>query len=236
MKQIVVSSFSLVGLILLLNVSVAGQKSSHATPDEKCEPPIFKPNEVSVRAKITFRPEPTYTEKARVKNIKGKVTMDVVLCQSGSVTDITVIEGLPQGLTEQAIDAARRIKFEPAVKDSKQVPQMMRLEYFFNVFPGRGPKLAQPPFAGRMIEAVGISGLRTHQGNEIWGHLQTRNGQPFSDEKIQADLRMLRTVDYLDPKAIGVRVEEWMNGGVRVMFEVKERDTAGAPPTQSPRP
>jgi hypothetical protein len=38
------------------------------------------------------------------------------------------------GLTEQAIKAARRIKFIPATKDGQPVSTYIQLEYNFNLF------------------------------------------------------------------------------------------------------
>jgi TonB family protein len=49
------------------------------------------------------------------------------------VTNIAVYRELPDGLTEEAIAAARRIKFTPAAKDGHQVSQLVFLEYHFNL-------------------------------------------------------------------------------------------------------
>ena len=40
---------------------------------------------------------------------------------------------LPYGLTEAAIDAGKRIKFQPAVKDGKPVSYWMELVYNFRL-------------------------------------------------------------------------------------------------------
>ena len=50
---------------------------------------------------------------------------------SGEVTNIQVLVGLPYGMTERAIDAARGIKFVPATKDGTPVSMWMQLEYIF---------------------------------------------------------------------------------------------------------
>jgi hypothetical protein len=38
------------------------------------------------------------------------------------------------GLTERSIEAAKKIKFIPASKDGKFVPQAITLEYNFNLY------------------------------------------------------------------------------------------------------
>jgi hypothetical protein len=45
-----------------------------------------------------------------------------------------VVQGLPDGLTERAIEAARKIKFVPASKEGKYVSMWMQLEYNFNLY------------------------------------------------------------------------------------------------------
>jgi len=50
------------------------------------------------------------------------------------VTNIQALRGLPNGLTEKAIAAARQIRFEPAMKDGHKVAMYMHLEYNFNLY------------------------------------------------------------------------------------------------------
>jgi len=94
----------------------------------------FKINEVTARAVITSKPEPGFTEEARTLNITGTVRLRAVLSASGEVTNISVVKGLPAGLTEKAITAARQIKFRPATKDGHTVSQYVTLEYNFNIY------------------------------------------------------------------------------------------------------
>ncbi len=91
----------------------------------------FRQNEVTLRAAITFKPEPGYTEVARKNNVTGVVRLRAVLNLSGEVTDIYVIKGLPDGLSERCVAAAKRIKFTPAQKDGRKVSQYVVLEYNF---------------------------------------------------------------------------------------------------------
>jgi TonB family protein len=94
----------------------------------------FKPGEVSQKARILSKPSPEYTEEARKNAVTGTVTLQMVFSSSGSVTNIRTISGLPYGLTEKAIAAARRIQFSPAVKDGRPVSQYIRVEYNFNIY------------------------------------------------------------------------------------------------------
>ena len=58
----------------------------------------------------------------------------VVFSSTGSVTNIRTANELSDGLTGRAIDAARKIKFIPAVKDGKFVSIWMQLEYNFHLY------------------------------------------------------------------------------------------------------
>jgi len=94
----------------------------------------FKVNEVTRRAQITGKPEPLYTEEARKNQVTGTVRLRVILSASGQVTGITPLTKLPDGLTEKAIEAARRISFKPAEKDGRKVSQYVQIEYNFNIY------------------------------------------------------------------------------------------------------
>jgi TonB family protein len=95
---------------------------------------IFTGKDVTTRAKLLSKPEPQYTEEARKNQITGTVVLKVVFSSSGQVTNIQTMRGLPNGLTEKAIAAARMIKFEPATKDGHRVSMWMQLEYNFNLY------------------------------------------------------------------------------------------------------
>lgn len=95
---------------------------------------IYVGKEVDTKARLISKPEPVYTEKAREKQITGTVVLKVIFAASGQVTNIRVVQGLPHGLTERAIAAARKIKFLPATKEGKYVSMWMQLEYNFNLY------------------------------------------------------------------------------------------------------
>jgi len=95
---------------------------------------IFTGKEVTSKARLLSKPEPQYTEDARKNQIVGTVVLKVVFASNGSVTNIRTVSGLPYGLTERAIAAARQIKFVPATKDGHPVSMWMQLEYNFNLY------------------------------------------------------------------------------------------------------
>ncbi|HYK22701.1 MAG TPA: energy transducer TonB [Pyrinomonadaceae bacterium] len=91
-------------------------------------------SEVEQRARLLLKPEPQYTEEARVKQITGTVVLRVVFSSSGEVVQIRAMRTLPFGLTERAIAAAHQIRFVPAMKGGRPVSVFMQLEYNFNLY------------------------------------------------------------------------------------------------------
>ncbi len=94
----------------------------------------FSVKEVTRRAAITSKPEPQFTEEARKNNVTGEVVLRMVLSSNGSVTGIVPVKRLPDGLTEKAIEAARKIQFTPAEKDGHKVSQYVTVAYNFNIY------------------------------------------------------------------------------------------------------
>jgi TonB family protein len=95
---------------------------------------VFTSREVDSKVQILSKPKPSYTEDARKNQVQGTVVLRVVFSSAGSVTNITLVRGLPNGLSERAIAAAREIKFTPATKDGRAVSVSMLLEYNFNLY------------------------------------------------------------------------------------------------------
>ena len=103
--------------------------TSSVTPEQ-----VYTPKEVDKNFQVIMNSIPQYTEEARQEQIKGTVVLKCTLSASGRVTTISVVSGLPRGLTERAIAAARGLKFIPAMKDGKYVSISTRLVYNFELF------------------------------------------------------------------------------------------------------
>ncbi len=85
-----------------------GKKIDLKFSDEKAE---IEPLKTLSKAPVK------YTNSAREKGTEGEVLLKVTFLASGEIGSVTVIKGLPDGLTEQAIIAAKQMKFKPAAKN-----------------------------------------------------------------------------------------------------------------------
>jgi TonB family protein len=83
---------------------------------------------------ILYREKARYTEEARQNKVQGVVVLSVIFTSDGRITNIKVVRSLPDGLTEKAIEAAQRIRFQPATKNGAAVSVRGNLEFSFNLY------------------------------------------------------------------------------------------------------
>ncbi len=93
-----------------------------------------QPMSAALRPTILYKEKAKYTEEARQNKVQGTVVLNVVFTGDGRVTNIRVVRGLPDGLTEKAIEAAQKIRFRPAVKNGSPVSVRGNLEFTFNLY------------------------------------------------------------------------------------------------------
>jgi TonB family protein len=83
---------------------------------------------------IRFKPVATYTDAARRDQISGQVRLRAVFGADGTVSNIETVSTLPDGLTEEAVSAAKRIEFNPATINGEPISVTRTVEYNFNLY------------------------------------------------------------------------------------------------------
>lgn len=94
---------------------------------------IVSAKEADQPVQMTKKPSPDYTREARRNGVQGFVTLKVLLTAESKVSRVRVLKGLPGGLTENAIRAACKIQFKPAMKDGRPVSTWVRVEFAFRL-------------------------------------------------------------------------------------------------------
>lgn len=103
------------------NDNDSGGSKPAAPPPIATPPPIAKPTPPPVPKRISkgvingdaiSLPKPAYPPAARAANIKGSVSVQIVISNSGSVISANAVSGHPL-LKNAAVAAARRAKFAP---------------------------------------------------------------------------------------------------------------------------
>ena len=83
--------------------------------------------------KRVFSPDPHYPEEARHARVQGVVILQTIIDRTGKVTNVKVLKGLPSGLTEAAVDAVSKWRFEPATLEGKPVAVYYLVTVSFSV-------------------------------------------------------------------------------------------------------
>ena len=80
------------------------------------------------------KPDPPFTEKARIAKYSGSLVLWVGIDAQGNVANIAARRPwLPFGLTEQAIETVRTWKFQPAMRDGTPVSTRVFVEVHFRL-------------------------------------------------------------------------------------------------------
>ena len=83
-------------------------------------------------------PAPAYTREARQAGVGGAVTLQGFVNERGRIQDVTVVRGLPYGMTNQAIRAFQKVRYKPATLDGEPVLWPVSISFNFS-----------PPASGR---------------------------------------------------------------------------------------
>jgi TonB family protein len=83
---------------------------------------------------ITSKPRALYTDAARNDQIEGTVSLRVIFLANGTIGSVVPLSQLPDGLTENAIEAARSIKFVPKKMNGQPVSVAKIVEYNFRIY------------------------------------------------------------------------------------------------------
>ncbi len=111
-----------------------GNGNGNGTGDGGDSAPPPKVVGVTAPIKIISKPKPSYTDAARQNQVQGTVILRVTFLASGQIGSISPVKGLPNGLTEQAIAAARSIRFEPAKNNGIAQTLTKQVEYTFSIY------------------------------------------------------------------------------------------------------
>lgn len=86
------------------------------------------------KIKFIAKPRATYTDSARGNQTQGKIKLAVEFGADGKIGFIFPFKKLEYGLTENAIIAAGKIRFEPATKNGNSTTGIAIVEYNFTTF------------------------------------------------------------------------------------------------------
>src|SRR5262245_45018895 len=111
LKEYLMRAASAVILVGLWAVGALGQASSYV----ECPGPIYSRKEVSTPVKMIGNPD-------FAKDVSGRVRLEAVICPSGTVTDVLVIDSRPPEIGQSVAAALSQVGFKAAELNGEKVP------------------------------------------------------------------------------------------------------------------
>lgn len=106
-------------------------RSDVKLPDVDATAEKVEPNKTPL--KVTYKQKAQYTDKAKQAGVQGTLTLLVGFASDGTIEHVLLLKPLGYGLDEQAVAAARAMKFEPETVDGKPVSTVRPVSYTFNI-------------------------------------------------------------------------------------------------------
>ena len=136
-----VTLIPLISILVLLAVAVNFAQDRKASPSptpQECEKDdgndrVYTAKEVDVKAKVKNRLDNPPQPGSDCPRGSARVVLRAVLHKSGKVTGVKLIKRMFCSYDQQAIEAVRKFKFTPAIKDGHPVSQYADIEYEYHI-------------------------------------------------------------------------------------------------------
>lgn len=100
----------------------------------KISPPVASSDPTVTPLKILRKPRPNYTDAARQNQEAGVIKLLVLFSANGTIEYVLPVKALKYGLTEETLNVAYKINFEPQKKNGKPVAAVRLIEYSFSIY------------------------------------------------------------------------------------------------------
>lgn len=107
-------------------------RSENKSPDLDATAEKTEPNKTPL--KIVAKQKASYTDKARNAGVRGSLMLLVGFSADGTIKHVLLLKPLGYGLDENAVAAAKAMKFEPETIDGKAVSTVRPVSFTFNIY------------------------------------------------------------------------------------------------------
>jgi tetratricopeptide (TPR) repeat protein len=101
---------------------------------DKITEPAAETEATGTKVQILSKPRAPYTDQARQNMTQGTIKLAIEFGANGAVKTIAAFQTLPDGLTAGAVEAARKIRFQPATKDGTPYSTIGIITYTFTIY------------------------------------------------------------------------------------------------------
>src|SRR5256885_1958681 len=109
------------GVTLLLVGANAVSQQVQPPNKPRLPPGVYRVGDGVTAPRVIEKPEPEYSDEARLAGLDGVVPLRVIVDANGLTRDIEVIRSLGLGLDDKAIEAVKKWRFKPGMKDGQPV-------------------------------------------------------------------------------------------------------------------
>ena len=126
--------------ILLCATSSAAQSQQHPASSKNAQPSPPWPNAVHISPKdgeghVVKQTVARYSFEAKNMHVTGTVVLRILISQTGDVKDMLLVEG-DRRLVPACVDAVKRWKYKPFVRDGEPVEVDMTTQCHFDMSGG----------------------------------------------------------------------------------------------------
>ena len=112
-------------------------QAAAAKTDYQPAPGVLRQSQVDRKARLLTAVDPQSNQYAQDNGVAGMALYHAVIGPDGKPGEIAVARPIGFGLDENAVDAIRKARFEPALKDGKPVPVLLDLVVEFRIYSNR---------------------------------------------------------------------------------------------------
>lgn len=183
-----------------------------------------------VLVQITEQPKPEMPQNYGTLDLQASAILRIQFLSDGKLGDIAVVVKIPYtGMTELALDAAKKIRFVPAIKDGKPTDSFRMVQYTYSwdggwkVFPSKSGLNAHPPTLGdEKAEAIIARAVQQLGGDK---YLQVRSQVGRGKFSVIRDGAIASFQSFVDAIVFPDRERtEFKSGGARTV-QVNTGDT-----------
>jgi TonB family protein len=98
------------------------------------DPDVLRQSQVDKKARLVSIIDPQSNDYAQKNGVAGMSMYHVVVEPDGKAGEVAIGRPIGFGLDESAVDAIRKAKFDPAIKDGKPVPVVLDLVVEFRIY------------------------------------------------------------------------------------------------------
>lgn len=145
-------------------------------------------------------------------HIQGVVRLRVQFLSSGEIGTIQPVSGLGFGLTENAIEVTKKIKFEPAIKDGQPITVTKVIEYLFRDGEGWINPAQKDDEKAEAILNKAVQKLGGEKYLQVKSLVSSGNFSLYRDGQTQATQTFLDVIVFPDKERT-----EFKNGGTKTI-------------------